>query len=54
MNDTRGSETLDPNKQRHTFQDRALILFYALIVAIAMGGWLWLIAWLVGFLLPGW
>jgi hypothetical protein len=33
-------------KPRSSFRDWALILFYATIVLIAMGGWLWFLGWL--------
>jgi hypothetical protein len=26
---------------RSSFQDRALLMFYILVVAVSMGGWLW-------------
>jgi hypothetical protein len=31
---------------RTTFEDRALLAFYAVVVGVAMSGWLWFLAWL--------
>ena len=31
----------DKGAPRSLFQDRALLMFYILIIAISMGGWLW-------------
>jgi hypothetical protein len=37
----------DPDKRHPSpFNDRALILFYAVLIGIAMGGWLWFLGWL--------
>jgi len=31
---------------RSSFQDHALLLFYIVIIAVSMGGWLWLLGYL--------
>jgi hypothetical protein len=36
-----GSPNPDSERRRSLFQDRALALFYAVVIGVAMGGWLW-------------
>ena len=38
---------------RSAFQDHALLIFYIVAIAVSMGGWLWLLAYLSWSLL-GW
>ncbi len=42
-NKARRAEILDQDKAapRSLFQDRALLMFYIVVIAISMGGWLW-------------
>ena len=42
-NTAHGAEILDQDKAapRSFFQDLALLMFYIVVVAISMGGWLW-------------
>ena len=42
-----GSPAPDPERRRSPFQDRALGLFYAVVIGVAMCGWLWFIGWLM-------
>jgi hypothetical protein len=37
----------DPDRHRSNFQDRALMLFYAVAIGVAMCGWLWFLGWLL-------
>jgi uncharacterized membrane protein YccC len=42
-----GSSNPDPERRRSPFRDRALALFYAVVIGVAMGGWLWFLGWLM-------
>jgi hypothetical protein len=57
-NTARKAEVLDQDKAapRSSFQDLALLMFYIVVIAVSMGGWLWLLgslswslaAWVMG------
>jgi hypothetical protein len=47
ISDADGSANPDPgNKRRTSFQGPVLVLLYAIILLLAMGGWLWFLGWL--------
>jgi hypothetical protein len=43
MDTARGPEIRDQDKAapRSSLRDRALLMFYILVIAVSMGGWLW-------------
>jgi hypothetical protein len=57
-NTARKAEVLDQDKAapQSSFQDLALLMFYIVVIAVSMGGWLWLLgslswslaAWVMG------
>jgi hypothetical protein len=46
MNTANGKREEGKAVPRSTFQDRALLLFYIVVIAVSMGGWLWLLMYL--------
>jgi hypothetical protein len=46
MNTANGKREEGKAVPRSTFQDRALLLFYVVVIAVSMGGWLWLLMYL--------
>jgi hypothetical protein len=43
---TTGSTAAELNRPISSFQGRALLPFYLLVVTFAMAGWLWFLGWL--------
>jgi hypothetical protein len=44
---SKASPPRDSERRRSPFQDRALAVFYAIVIGVAICGWLWFLGWIM-------